>query len=662
MTEVSGEVVGGLTPAALAVVLIGAFVVGLVWMGLALGAVYGKVGARAVLAWIPVVRYAVLAHVTQSSVPGTVIARVVAGLGLATWLVAAEVASEPTVALVGLGVGAAAGIVAWAMWIMQTHRFGLDHSLPGSLPVVAAVAPGLWAAIVGWGSLLRPAAGPARPAPGEAAQTAEPVEDAEPVAVAPQAAVGAFLGDRTEPDPEPATPQAIFGASPASVLWARVPEPPANVDDMYPVEPFTGTDGYARVAVPAVSGAGQAEPEPESAPEPEPASDEAPEAAEAETPEVTQAPGEAEAAAAPEPEDVDEPARPARVSPFASLAPEVLQRSAEERAWQASVADAEAVEPETAEPEPEPAPLAEPEPEPAAAEPQAEPSPVATPELEPAADAAPAAEADAASGEHTPPAFLAAAAVAARTPEPEPEPEPEPASSPAAPYVEATPTLPISPYLRGGAAAPPEAPASVPRFEMPAAPSAPVRAPEPTAPAAQPEPRPESAPQEQPAPDTAALPVIAPPPVAPVPREPETHEPVAPAPAGPAAPEDHPDDRTQVSARQRDAWELVTSEGGVYGFDAASVLVGRSGGLPPVDGTRRLDLADSTRTISKAHARLVLQRGTWWVEDLGSTNGTYLVDASGHEAQVPDGVPTPVSGRLILGDVEIEIRRRGVEA
>ncbi|WP_062389183.1 FHA domain-containing protein [Demequina iriomotensis] len=613
VTDVTGEVTTvGVAPAWIAGVLLGALAIGIVWMGLALGAVYRKVGARPALAWIPVVRYAVLAHLTQSSVVGTVVARAIAALGYLTWLVCAFLISNATVGLVGLGVAAVAAAVAWAMWIVQTHRFGLDHSLPGALPVVAAIAPAVWAAIVGWGGGLVPvASASARPVARDDAGDAAPSWADE----APRGA-GAAGDAAGESEPEAQAPQAIWGASPASVLWAHAPQEPANVDDMYPVEPFTGTDGYPRLKD------AEAAPEPEAVPEPAPQPEPGPE---------------------PEAVPASEADRPARVSPFASLAPEVLDRSAEERAWNAAAAETGAV-----------------------------PEVQASPEAPVAADAP---------DPETPPAFLAVAAelpdaldVPAEpdtepvpqqqaAPEPEPEPEPEPAVDvppPAAPvYVEPTPTLPISPYLRGGAAAPPEAPSAVPSFAMPVAPvPAPPTAPAPDVePGFEPDPEPTLSPEPAAEPSAPAAPIILPPPpVAAAPAEPVAHEPVAPA---PHTADDHPDDRTQVSARQREAWELVTSEGGVYGFDAEAVLVGRSGGLPPIDGTRRLDLVDSTRTVSKTHARLELTRGTWWVEDLGSTNGTYLVDATGHETQVPDGVPTPVTGRLILGDVEVDIRRRG---
>ncbi|WP_062304073.1 FHA domain-containing protein [Demequina subtropica] len=605
--DVTGEVVTiGLEPALLAGGLIGAFVIAIVWMGVALGAVYSKVGARGSLAWIPVVRYAVLAHLTQSSVAGTVIARIVAGLGSLTWILGLTVVDSSTVALAGLGTASVAGIVAWAMWIVQTHRFGLDHALSPSLPVLAAIAPGIWAAVVGWGSSL-PQAAPVAPAAAPASSTppAAPPAVAPPVAPVPPPFPAAMptAPPADEPaEPDPASQQAIWGGTPAAVLWARAPEPAANVDDMYPVEPFTGTDGYPRLNAQERTGPSALPPAgPSLPPAPAPAA-----LAPWEHPAPSTQPVEQAPAPEPDPDATAEPV--ARVSPFASLAPEVLARSAEERAWDQSAP--EEVAPEAPAPEPEAAPapvapafLAAPAPEPTEPEPEVEPAP-------------------------------------------EPEPEPEPPAVPPAPYIEATPTLPISPYLRGGAAAPPEAPAAVPSFEMPVVP--PLAAP----PAAEPDTEPVEPPHAASAPAPATEPgpgLVPPPPVAPE----------APIAAMPIPLDDHPDDRTQVSARQREAWELVTSEGGVYGFDASAVLLGRSGGLPPTDGTRRLDLADSTRTVSKSHARLTLQRGVWWVEDLGSTNGTYVVDAAGHESQAPEGVPTEVTGRLILGDVEVEIRRRG---
>lgn len=52
-----------------------------------------------------------------------------------------------------------------------------------------------------------------------------------------------------------------------------------------------------------------------------------------------------------------------------------------------------------------------------------------------------------------------------------------------------------------------------------------------------------------------------------------------------------------------------------YRFTNAEVMVGR-------DPLSDLHLAD--RTISAQHARLSFHHGQWWVEDLRSTNGTFL--------------------------------------
>lgn len=52
--------------------------------------------------------------------------------------------------------------------------------------------------------------------------------------------------------------------------------------------------------------------------------------------------------------------------------------------------------------------------------------------------------------------------------------------------------------------------------------------------------------------------------------------------------------------------------------DLDSVLVGRQ--LPPSPG--HLDLKDVK--VSARHARLTLENGAYFVEDLGSTNGTWI--------------------------------------
>jgi hypothetical protein len=560
VTAVAGEPVSGVPWMVVAV--LASLALSVVWMGVALGAVYRKAGGRAGLAWVPVARYVEMARLTQSSVVGTAVARTTAATGLTLWLVGATIDGMADAALAGLSVAGVAGIAAWVMWILHVRRFGLDHALPAGLPVLAAVSAPLWAAVVGWSGML----GARSPVP-------VPITPHEPAAMVP-----AHLPHR-EPGPAP----------------ELVPEPIAEPE----LEPLPA-------AVPLPEAVPERESAPAAVPVPAPAPPRAQPAFPAAAPPMRVSPY---AALAPE----DLPSEPAgeRVSRYAALAPrettplaavpaEEAPRDGVHRegvpresvAWEAAWLDASAA-----------------------------------PSGEQVSDDA----ADHVDDEPDVSADLAPEASTAET------------AAPSAPpvYVEPTPTLPVSPYMRGGAAAPPPVPSAVPIFEMPE-------------PAAVPEPEPVPTPEPVPAPEPEPQPSAAPP-VAPAPPPPPSAAPHVPPPAS-AEPED---DRTRVSARQREAWELVTSDGAAYGFDSDRVLVGRAGGMPPIDGTPRLDIADPTRTVSKSHARLTLARGEWTVEDLGSTNGTFLVDRDGREVQVPEGVPTPVLGRLLLGDVEIDIRRRG---
>jgi hypothetical protein len=95
---------------------------------------------------------------------------------------------------------------------------------------------------------------------------------------------------------------------------------------------------------------------------------------------------------------------------------------------------------------------------------------------------------------------------------------------------------------------------------------------------------------------------------------------------------------------------------------AATYLVVTEGDLA---GTR-LSLGDSQITIGRAddsnlvitddyasarHARLVPRGGQWYVEDLGSTNGTYL-----DRAKVTAPTPVPLGVPIRIGRTSIELR------
>ena len=85
----------------------------------------------------------------------------------------------------------------------------------------------------------------------------------------------------------------------------------------------------------------------------------------------------------------------------------------------------------------------------------------------------------------------------------------------------------------------------------------------------------------------------------------------------------------------------------------------------PLKGTS-IPLGDATVTIGRSpratlvieddycssrHARVFLEGGTWMVEDLGSTNGTFLDDARLTEPEA-----FPVGSRLTMGATSLEMR------
>ncbi|MGH3865488.1 MAG: FHA domain-containing protein FhaB/FipA [Pseudonocardiaceae bacterium] len=92
--------------------------------------------------------------------------------------------------------------------------------------------------------------------------------------------------------------------------------------------------------------------------------------------------------------------------------------------------------------------------------------------------------------------------------------------------------------------------------------------------------------------------------------------------------------------------QLVVTAGGLAGtrisLDGRPILIGRAD-----DSTLVLD----DDYASTRHARLGIQGGDWFLEDLGSTNGTYLDRAKvTGPTRVPLGVP------IRIGKTVIELR------
>jgi pSer/pThr/pTyr-binding forkhead associated (FHA) protein len=91
---------------------------------------------------------------------------------------------------------------------------------------------------------------------------------------------------------------------------------------------------------------------------------------------------------------------------------------------------------------------------------------------------------------------------------------------------------------------------------------------------------------------------------------------------------------------------LIVTEGGLkgtrIGLTGAPVLIGRAN-----DST--LVLTDDY--ASTRHARISLQDGMWVVEDLGSTNGTYL-----GQRKVDGPVPMEIGVPVRIGKTVLELR------
>lgn len=117
----------------------------------------------------------------------------------------------------------------------------------------------------------------------------------------------------------------------------------------------------------------------------------------------------------------------------------------------------------------------------------------------------------------------------------------------------------------------------------------------------------------------------------------------APAPAPPAAPV-----RTPRAARSGSGpRKLVVTEGPLRGtivpLGTAPVLIGRAPSCTLV--------LDDDYSSSR-HARVFPQDGQWFVEDLGSTNGTFLADQ-----RVDGPIPLPTGTPVRVGQSVLELQR-----
>lgn len=168
-----------------------------------------------------------------------------------------------------------------------------------------------------------------------------------------------------------------------------------------------------------------------------------------------------------------------------------------------------------------------------------------------------------------------------------------------------------------------------------------------------------------PPPAAAPSPAAAPPPVelpaqpwAPLDRPAVVSPPVAAAPAaGEPAVDDASDeiDRTVVVDRRPVIpWRLVVEGGPTFRLSGARVVLGRRPDGAGA-GAQEIAVPDSTRTLSKVHARLDLADGVWTITDLNATNGVIVIGSDGTEQLLDPGASAPLTERFVLGKVGMRV-------
>jgi hypothetical protein len=83
----------------------------------------------------------------------------------------------------------------------------------------------------------------------------------------------------------------------------------------------------------------------------------------------------------------------------------------------------------------------------------------------------------------------------------------------------------------------------------------------------------------------------------------------------------------------------------VFRFTRSEVVIGRERGCD----CRLVD-----KTISARHARLTYHHGQWWIEDLGSKNGTYL-----NQERITQAVVAATDDELRCGQVVLRVSIEG---
>jgi pSer/pThr/pTyr-binding forkhead associated (FHA) protein len=85
--------------------------------------------------------------------------------------------------------------------------------------------------------------------------------------------------------------------------------------------------------------------------------------------------------------------------------------------------------------------------------------------------------------------------------------------------------------------------------------------------------------------------------------------------------------------------QVLLADGSQHRFSTPEVMIGRDPAC---------DVALDDPTVSNNHARLSYHHGQWWLEDLQSTNGTFLNGQAVSAAQVVTGGDVVRCGQVEL--------------
>lgn len=130
--------------------------------------------------------------------------------------------------------------------------------------------------------------------------------------------------------------------------------------------------------------------------------------------------------------------------------------------------------------------------------------------------------------------------------------------------------------------------------------------------------------------------------------------------AGARAPRPSLDDLEQTRVTRAPARPIaIELDDGSRHCCAASVVLGRAPAA--AEDEQALPISDATRSISKTHLRVEWTKGNLYVTDLGSTNGSAVLDANGDEQDLDPHAPRIVEpgARILMGEKTIRVERNG---